>query len=43
MRDPIATTGTWVKQMLQGHLNDYAVSGNHPEAMVALAEVASAA
>jgi len=30
MHDPIATTGTWVKQMLQGHLNYYAVSGNHP-------------
>ena len=23
-------TGAWVKQMLQGHLNYYAVSGNHP-------------
>ena len=30
MHDPIAKTGTWVKQMLQGHLNYYAVSGNHP-------------
>jgi RNA-directed DNA polymerase len=30
MHDPIATTGSWAKQMLQGHLNDYAVSGNHP-------------
>jgi RNA-directed DNA polymerase len=26
----IAKTGAWVKQMLQGHLNYYAVSGNHP-------------
>ena len=30
MHDPIAKTGAWVKQMLQGHLNYYAVSGNHP-------------
>jgi hypothetical protein len=30
MHDPIATTGAWVKQMLQGHLNYFAVSGNHP-------------
>jgi RNA-directed DNA polymerase len=30
MHDPIAITGAWVKQMLQGHLNYYAVSGNHP-------------
>ena len=30
MHDPIAKTGEWVKQMLQGHLNYYAVSGNHP-------------
>ena len=30
MRDPVAETGAWVKQMLQGHLNYYAVSGNHP-------------
>ncbi len=30
MHDPIAETGAWVKQMLQGHLNYYAVSGNHP-------------
>jgi len=28
--DPIATTGSWVKQVLQGHLNYYAVSANHP-------------
>jgi len=28
--DPIPTTGSWVKQVLQGHLNSYAVSGNHP-------------
>lgn len=26
MHDPIATTGIWVKQMLQGHLNYYAVA-----------------
>ena len=30
MHDPIAKTGTWVKQMLQGHLNYFAVSGNDP-------------
>src|SRR5262245_20069622 len=30
MHDPIAKTGAWVKQLLQGHLNYYAVSGNHP-------------
>ena len=30
MHDPIAKTGVWMKQMLQGHLNYFAVSGNHP-------------
>jgi hypothetical protein len=30
MRDPVAETGAWAKQMLQGHLNYYAVSGNQP-------------
>ena len=30
MHDPIAKTGSWVKQMLQEHLSYYAVSGNHP-------------
>jgi RNA-directed DNA polymerase len=30
MHDPIAKTGAWVKQMLKGHLNYSAVSGNHP-------------
>jgi RNA-directed DNA polymerase len=30
MHDPIAKTGGWMKQMLQGHLNYFAVSGNHP-------------
>jgi hypothetical protein len=30
MHDPVAQTGAWVKQMLQGHLTYYAVSGNHP-------------
>ena len=28
--DPIAKTGAWLTQMLQGHLNYYAVSGNGP-------------
>jgi RNA-directed DNA polymerase len=30
MHDPIAKTGAWVKQMLKGHLNYFAVSGNYP-------------
>jgi RNA-directed DNA polymerase len=30
MHDPVAKTGAWVKQMLKGHLNYFAVSGNHP-------------
>ena len=30
LHDPIAKTGAWVKQMLKGHLNYFAVSGNHP-------------
>jgi hypothetical protein len=30
MHDPIAKTGAWVEQMLKGHLNYYAVSGNDP-------------
>jgi hypothetical protein len=30
MHDPITKTGEWVQQMLQGHLNYDAVSGNHP-------------
>ena len=30
MHDPVAQTGAWVKQMLQGHLEYDAVSGNHP-------------
>jgi hypothetical protein len=30
MHDPIAKTGGWIKRMLQGHLNYFAVSGNHP-------------
>jgi hypothetical protein len=30
MHDPMAKTGAWVKQMLQGHLNYFAVSGNDP-------------
>jgi hypothetical protein len=28
MHNPVAKTGAWVKQMLQGHLNYFAVSGN---------------
>jgi RNA-directed DNA polymerase len=30
MHDPIAKAGAWVKQMLQGQLNYFAVSGNDP-------------
>jgi hypothetical protein len=30
MHDPIAKIGIWIKRMLQGHLNYFAVSGNHP-------------
>ena len=30
MHDPIARTGVWLNQMLKGHLNYYAVSGNSP-------------
>jgi len=30
MHDPIAKTGAWIKRTLQGHLNYFAVSGNHP-------------
>jgi hypothetical protein len=30
MHDPIAKTGAWLTQMLKGHLNYYAVSGNSP-------------
>jgi hypothetical protein len=30
MHDPITKTGAWVQQLLRGHLNYYAVSGNHP-------------
>ena len=30
MHDPIVKTGAWLTQMLTGHLNYYAVSGNSP-------------
>ena len=30
LHDPIAKTGAWVKRVLQGHLNYFAVSGNDP-------------
>jgi hypothetical protein len=30
MHDPIARTGAWMKRILQGHLNYFAVPGNHP-------------
>jgi hypothetical protein len=30
MRDPIERTGVWVRQLLQGYLHYFAVSGNDP-------------
>jgi hypothetical protein len=30
IHDPIAKSGAWMEQMLKGHLNYYAVSGNDP-------------
>jgi group II intron reverse transcriptase/maturase len=39
MHDSIAKTGAWVKQMLQGHLNYFAVSGNDPSLWCFFAEV----
>jgi len=39
MHDPIAKTGAWVGQILKGHLNYYAVSGNDPSLWWFVAEV----
>jgi group II intron reverse transcriptase/maturase len=39
MHDSIAWTGAWVRQMLQGHLNYYAVPGNEPSLRWFVAEV----
>jgi RNA-directed DNA polymerase len=39
MHDSIAWTGAWVKQILQGHLNYYAVPGNDPSLRWFVAEV----
>src|SRR5258708_485291 len=39
MHDPIAKTGAWMEQMLKGHLNYYAVSGNDPSLWSFVAEV----
>src|SRR6478672_2017612 len=39
MHDPIVKTGAWVEQMLRGHLNYYAVSGNDPSLWWFVAEV----
>src|SRR5882757_9003168 len=36
MNDPIAKTGAWLKRMLKGHLNYYAVAGKQPEPVVVL-------
>jgi hypothetical protein len=30
VHDPIPKTGSWIKRMLDGHLNYFAVSGGHP-------------
>jgi hypothetical protein len=38
MHDPIAKTGAWMKRMLQGHLNYFAVPGNHPPRPVIVAK-----
>jgi hypothetical protein len=49
MPDSVAKTGALIKRMLQGHLNYFAVSGNHPAVVVlqsgekAVADVAQAA
>jgi hypothetical protein len=49
MPDSIAKTGALIKRMLQGHLNYFAVSGNHPAVVVlqsgekAVADVAQVA
>jgi RNA-directed DNA polymerase len=39
MHDPIVKTGAWIEQMLKGHLNYYAVSGNDPSLWWFVAEV----
>ena len=39
MHDPIAKTGAWVNQMLKGHLNYFAVSGNDPSLWWFVSEV----
>ncbi len=39
MHDSIAWTGAWVRQMLRGHLNYYAVPGNEPSLRWFVAEV----
>ena len=39
MHDSVARTGAWVRQMLKGHLNYYAVPGNDPSLRWFVAEV----
>jgi group II intron reverse transcriptase/maturase len=39
LHDPIAKTGAWLKRVLQGHLNYFAVSGNDPSLWWFLKEV----
>jgi RNA-directed DNA polymerase len=39
MHDSIAWTGAWVRQMLEGHLDYYAVPGNEPSLRWFVAEV----
>jgi hypothetical protein len=37
--DPISKTGEWIRKVLQGHLNYFAVSGNQPSLWIFLNEV----
>jgi RNA-directed DNA polymerase len=39
MDDSVARTGAWVRQMLKGHLNYYAVPGNDPSLRWFVAEI----
>ena len=39
MHNSVARTGAWVRQMLKGHLNYYAVPGNDPSLRWFVAEI----
>jgi RNA-directed DNA polymerase len=39
MHDSVVRTGAWVRQMLKGHLNYYAVPGNDPSLRWFVAEI----